>query len=75
MQRLDAENLQKYSVLEKLLLQLLLKKKRPFAFSSNYFVKNLTNEIALASTGKLIGISMSGTRDVVLSIFMQMAQC
>ena len=72
-QRLDAENLQKHSILEKLLLQLFLKKRKPFAFSLNHFVKNLRNNFALARTGKLIGFYTSGIRDVGLLKFIQMA--
>ena len=52
-QRLDAENLQKYSVLEKLLLQLFLKKKRTFAFSWNYFVKKFNKRNSLGKYRKI----------------------
>ena len=46
-QRLKVANLQKYSQLEKLPQLILLKKRKTFAVSMNYFMKNLRNEIAV----------------------------
>ena len=52
-QRFNVENLQKYSRSEKLPQQIFLKKIKTFAASMNYFMKYLSNEIALASNKKL----------------------
>ena len=52
---------QKYSRLEKLPQQILLKKRRTFAVSMDNFMKKLRNKIALASTEKLMKSYASGT--------------
>ena len=41
----------------------------------NYFMKNLRNEIDLASSEKLMRSYTSDTRDNVLLAFIQMDQC
>ena len=69
---MDVENLQKYLRLENLSQLILLKKRKTFAISMNYFMKNLRNEITLVSTEKLMRSYTSGTRDVMLLILIQM---
>ena len=50
-----------------------LKKRKPLAISMNYFVRDLRNEIALASTKKSKRFYVSVIGDVLL-IFVQMAE-
>ena len=59
----------------KLLLQTFLKKRSLFVAGMSYFVKSLRNVIGLASTKKSMIFYTCGIRDVVLRIFIQMAQC
>ena len=66
---LDVENLQKSETLPQ---QIMIKKRKTFAVSMNYFMKNLRNEIALASTEKLIRSYTSITRDFMLLTCIQM---
>ena len=55
--------------------QILLKKRKTFTVSMNYFMKNLRNEIDLASSEKLMRSYTSDNRDNVLLKFIQMDQC
>ena len=66
---LDVENLQKS---EKLPQQILITKRKTFAVSMNYLMKNLRNKIPLASTEKLIRSYTSGARDFMLLTCIQM---
>ena len=72
---LGCRKLAEISKSEKLPQPILLKKRKTFAVSMNYFMKNLRNEIALANTEKLMRSYTSGTRDVVLLTFNPMDQC
>ena len=59
----------------KLLLQIVLKKRKPLAIGLNYFVKSLRNKIALANTRKLIRFYSNDIIDVMLLIFTEITQC